>query len=71
MVERSVSVEEVPAEVGRFHEALEHARIELRGVRQELAATRGHEHLYIIDAHLMILDDSMLVRETTCFIEKT
>lgn len=61
---------EVPAEVTRFKAALDRAREELREVRDQIASKRGPEHLYVLDAHLMILDDSMLTRETVGFIEE-
>jgi phosphotransferase system enzyme I (PtsI) len=60
---------EVPAEMERFKQALTAAEEELGSVKAELEAKRGPEHLYVLDTHLMILQDSMLTRETLAFIE--
>jgi phosphotransferase system enzyme I (PtsI) len=60
---------EVPAEMERFKQALTAAEEELGSVKAELEAKRGPEHLYVLDTHLMILQDSMLTRETLAFIK--
>ncbi len=67
-IEYPITPEQIPREIERLTHALEGARSELRRVRHELSADRGPEHLYIIDAHLLILEDSMIVREVTGFI---
>ena len=59
----------VPAEIARFKGALDQARAELLEVKEQIEARRGPEHLYVLDAHLMILNDSMLTRETVGCIE--
>ena len=63
-----VSPEQIPDEIDRLSFALNSARSELRRIRDELSVDRGQEHLYVIDAHLLILEDSMIVREVTGFI---
>ncbi len=70
VVEASIAPEEIPAEVARFHTALRKAKEDLHALKEQIAATRGNEHLYVIDTHLMILDDSMLTSETIGFIEQ-
>jgi len=62
VVESEIDPAEIPAEVARFTDALDAAEAELRGIKRELETARGPEHLYVIDAHLMILRDSMLSR---------
>jgi phosphotransferase system enzyme I (PtsI) len=69
VVEREISPAEVSAEVLRFKHALAEARDELAGIKQRLAAQRGPEHLYVIDTHMLILQDSMLTNETIAIIE--
>ncbi|HTG81814.1 MAG TPA: phosphoenolpyruvate--protein phosphotransferase [Geobacteraceae bacterium] len=69
VVESEIDPAEIPAEVARFTDALDAAEAELRGIKRELETARGPEHLYVIDAHLMILRDSMLSRETVEAIE--
>jgi len=69
VVEVSVTPEEIPAEISRFHAALLKAKEDLHYLKEQIAETRGTEHLYVIDTHLMILDDSMLTSETIGLIE--
>ncbi|HET6420685.1 MAG TPA: phosphoenolpyruvate--protein phosphotransferase [Geobacteraceae bacterium] len=70
VVEVAVSPSEIPSEIERFRKALDDAKTELRALKEEIADSRGIEHLYIIDTHLLILEDSMLVSETVGFIER-
>ena len=67
--ERQLSPGEVPAEVQRFTAAREKAREELHAVKEHLAGRQEAEHLYVLDTHLLILEDSLLTRETVSFIE--
>ena len=60
---------QVNAEKERFSTALDNARQELLGVKQQIAEKHGPEHLFVIDSHLMILDDAMLTDETVRLIE--
>src|SRR5512144_205245 len=64
VVEVEVLPEDVPAEVERFINALAAAQEEIRSIREDLEAERGPEHLYVLDTHLLIMQDSMLTRET-------
>ena len=64
VVETEILPAEIPAEVERFKNALAAAQEELRAIKEELEAQRGAEHLYVLDTHLLILQDSMLTRET-------
>jgi phosphotransferase system enzyme I (PtsI) len=52
---------EVRGEIGRFKEALELSRRQLERIRDKLSAELGQEHSYIIDTHLLMLQDRMLV----------
>jgi len=69
VVEEPVTKEQIPVEAGRFKSALQSAKHELNALKQQIAAEKGEEHLYVIDTHLLILDDSMLLKETLGFIE--
>jgi phosphotransferase system enzyme I (PtsI) len=70
VAEVAVPAEQIPGELSRFAKALERAKGELLCLKDQLAATHGPEHLCVIDAHLMLLDDTMLVGETTQYIER-
>jgi phosphotransferase system enzyme I (PtsI) len=67
--ERGVAKEEVPLEIERFRSALAKAKEDLKALKRHLALDKGEEHLYVIDTHLLILEDGMLIRETQGFIE--
>src|SRR5574342_605102 len=64
VVETPIAPAEIPSEIERFQKALEEAKDELRALKEEIAGSRGIEHLYVIDTHLLILEDTMLVSET-------
>jgi len=52
-------------EIERFNKALEQSVEQLKHVRQKMeAAGREKDHISIIDAHLMMLKDNMLIRDT-------
>ncbi len=70
VVEEQVDQEQVPAEVERFKSALKRSKEELVALKEQIAEEKGEEHLYVIDTHLLILEDGMLTRETVGFIEK-
>jgi phosphotransferase system enzyme I (PtsI) len=69
IIEVSISELEVPAEIDRFKKSLQEAKKELKAFKKQIASTKGLEHLYVIDTHLLILEDSMLTSETVQFIE--
>jgi phosphoenolpyruvate-protein phosphotransferase (PTS system enzyme I) len=68
--ECTVPAEEIPAELLRLSKAVERAKTELASLKDQLAETHAPEHLCVIDAHLMLLDDTMLVGETNQYIEQ-
>lgn len=61
--------EEVQGEVKRFMDAVGQAREELRGLKEQIAEQRGPDHLYVIDTHLLMLEDSMFQGEIIDCIE--
>jgi phosphotransferase system enzyme I (PtsI) len=69
VVETSVPADEVSGEIERFHAALRRAKEDLLALKEQISRTQGTEHLYVIDTHLMILDDTMLTTETVSLIE--
>ncbi|WP_243373033.1 phosphoenolpyruvate--protein phosphotransferase [Geotalea sp. SG265] len=70
VVETTVKEHEIPFELDRLKTALEMARIELEGVKETISANGGDEHIHHIDTHLLLLQDAMLVEETSALIEK-
>jgi len=69
-MERVISAEEVEDEIAHFHRALELARMQLREVRERVHDQTLAEHLYIIDTHLLILEDDMLIGGTVKVIRE-
>jgi phosphoenolpyruvate-protein phosphotransferase (PTS system enzyme I) len=69
-VERSIGAGEVEEECRLFREAVSRSRQQLEEVKNRVAEPRLAEHLHIIDTHLLILDDQMLVDDTIDTIKK-
>ncbi len=63
-VERPISTEEIPFEVNAFLEAVQVSKRQLEEVKDAVADRQLVEHLYIIDTHLLILEDQMLIEST-------
>ncbi|HEY7544479.1 MAG TPA: phosphoenolpyruvate--protein phosphotransferase [Blastocatellia bacterium] len=59
----SIPSTEVRPEVKRLREAFKQARAELREIKERLSRQLGHEHSYILDAHMLMLDDGKLIAE--------
>lgn len=68
--ERSIAADEIDGEVQRLREAIATSRRQLEEVRRQAGEQLTPEPLLIIDAHLLILDDEMLVSETIATIER-
>ncbi|HJQ22673.1 MAG TPA: phosphoenolpyruvate--protein phosphotransferase [Blastocatellia bacterium] len=58
-----VSPTQVRREVRRLHEALDQARAELLEIKTRLTRELGYEHSFILDAHLLMLEDARLLAE--------
>ena len=62
--------DEVQTEVESFRNAIQEAKDQLVEVRDGVTDQRLLDHLYIIDTHLLILEDDSLVEETIRTIER-
>ncbi|HLB25500.1 MAG TPA: phosphoenolpyruvate--protein phosphotransferase [Nitrospirota bacterium] len=60
----TVSEDEVAGEIARFKRAVATSKDQLEDIRKKLSIDIGEEHGYILDSHLMILDDKMLINGT-------
>jgi phosphotransferase system enzyme I (PtsI) len=58
-----VSAAQARMEVRRLREALEEARNQLRDIKVRLADELGFQHSFILDAHLLMLEDSRFIQE--------
>jgi phosphotransferase system enzyme I (PtsI) len=59
-----INNKEIPAEISRFHRALEKTRGELERIKDKLCKFEGREQIHILDAYGMILQDEMLTQNT-------
>lgn len=63
-VERQISAVEVEEEIAAFREAVTLSKKQLEDVKRSVADRRLAEHLHIIDTHLLILEDQLLVDDS-------
>jgi phosphotransferase system enzyme I (PtsI) len=60
----------INAEIQRFRKALKESEKQLLAIKKKLSDQEGIEPLYIIDVHIMILNDRMLINRTIANIEE-
>ena len=70
VVDRTIDSSDVDAEIAHFHAALDKSREQLEGVKKSADGHHLAEHLYIIDTHLLILEDQMLLDGTSRLIRE-
>ena len=58
-----VSASQARTEVRRLRDAVQEARAQLQEIKIRLAKELGYEHSFILDAHLLMLEDSRLIDE--------
>lgn len=68
--ERNISQDAVESEIQAFMEAVRLSKKQLEEVKATVSDRELAEHLYIIDTHLLILDDQMLIDETVAAIKE-
>ncbi len=64
IVKHETSHADVSDEIERFRDALYETKEELQSIKKVALEETGLEHIYVLDTHLMILEDRMLVDET-------
>jgi len=58
-----LKLSEIPHEIARFEEALIKTRSELITIRNNISSEMGTKHGEIFNAHLLVLEDSMIIDE--------
>lgn len=58
-----VSPTQVRKEIQRLREAFEEGRAQIEEIKDRLARELGHKHSFILDAHLLMLEDKQLLAE--------
>lgn len=62
--ERPIKSNQVEKEINRLKKAVEQSKGQLLKVKEKLLKEGAKEHVYILDAHLLILEDRMLIDDT-------
>jgi len=65
-----INDEQVPLEISRFEDALIQTRQEIIALQRKIAAEMGSEHGEVFDAHLLVLEDRMLIEEVISKVKK-
>ena len=68
--ERSLSKEDIPAEIQRFEAALTQTRTDIREVQAKVSDAMGAQDAGIFEAHLMVLEDRTLIDGTVSIVEQ-
>ncbi len=70
-IEKSaITEEQVPLEIFRFEDALIQTRQEIIELQKKIAQEMGTEHGEVFDAHLLVLEDRMLIEEVISKVKR-
>lgn len=61
---------QVEEEVQRFLKAIDESKRQLREIKEKILSPEVRQHAFILDVHLMILEDEMLIQNTVDHIRK-
>ena len=61
---RAVEADQIASEIKRFKRAIESSKHQLREIKEKILAEEVRRHFFILDVHLMILEDKMLIQDT-------
>jgi len=67
---RSIKEPEIPAEIARFEEALIQTRTEILKIQEKIEKEMDSKHAEIFSAHLLVLEDRMVIEEVISRIKK-
>ncbi len=65
-----ITDDQVPLEISRFEDALIQTRQEIIALQKKIAQEMGTEHGEVFDAHLLVLEDRMLIEEVISRVKK-
>ncbi|MCB9771151.1 MAG: phosphoenolpyruvate--protein phosphotransferase [Candidatus Omnitrophica bacterium] len=60
---RAILEKEIPIEIARFEEALLKTREQISALKRKITDEIGSQHAQIFDAHLLVLEDRMLIED--------
>jgi len=67
---RSISDSQIQSEIKRFKDALLQTKAEIVEIKKRISDEMGAEHGQIFSAHLLVIDDSMLIEEVISKLKK-
>jgi len=67
---RTVKEEQIQNEIRRFKDALVQTRNEIQEIKKHISDEMGVEHGQIFSAHLLVIDDSMLIEEVVSRLKR-
>lgn len=67
---RTITEGQIPFEISRFEDALINTRREIIALQNKVSKGMGIEHAEIFDAHLLVLEDRMLIEEVISRVKK-
>ena len=68
--QKRILSEQVKGEVERFLKAIQQSRDQLAEIKEKILDPEVRKHAFILDVHLMILNDQMLIQDTVDAIRK-
>ena len=68
--QKRIAPDHVEEEVKRFLKAIHESRDQLTEIKEKILDPNVRQHSFILDVHLMILDDQMLIQDTLDMIRK-
>jgi phosphotransferase system enzyme I (PtsI) len=68
--QKRIRPDQVEEEVMRFLKAIQQSRDQLREIKEKILDSEVRRHSFILDVHLMILDDQMLLKDTLDMIRR-
>jgi phosphotransferase system enzyme I (PtsI) len=68
--QKKIHPDQVEEEVKRFLKAIQESRNQLMEIKEKILDLEVRRHSFILDVHLMILDDQMLIQDTVDTIRK-
>ena len=68
--QKGIHPDQVEEEVKRFLKAIQESRDQLMEIKEKILDPEVRRHSFILDVHLMILDDQMLIQDTVDTIRK-
>jgi phosphotransferase system enzyme I (PtsI) len=63
--DRGIDPQEVPTEIGRFEQSLVQTRQQIQEIQRRVSTAMGAHDASIFEAHLLVLEDPMLIEEVS------